>query len=149
MEIARNGSVLTHDLVTGLATCTYGGTLLVTNVGGSALQPGDTFKLFTAAAYAGMFTNIVYPNGYNWTNNLAGDGSVGVASLAGSPTLTYSQSAGHLNLSWTGPYKLQAQTNTLSIGISNNWHDVTGGGTSPVSVPIDSANGAVFFRLAQ
>src|SRR5439155_17347001 len=53
-----NKSVLTNDLIQGLARVTYGGTLTVTNLGGT-LAAGDTFKLFDAAIYDGAFTNIV------------------------------------------------------------------------------------------
>jgi autotransporter-associated beta strand protein len=149
MEIARNGSVLTRDFVTGVVTNTYGGTLIITNVGTSALQPGDSFKLFAAAVYLGAFTNIVYPAAYTWTNSLAVDGTVSVVAVSGPPTLQYTFSGSSLTFTWTGSYKLQAQTNSLDVGISNNWHDVAGGGTSGISVPVSTANGTVFFRLAQ
>jgi autotransporter-associated beta strand protein len=64
------------------------------------------------------------------------------------PTLNVSQSGNNLNFSWSGSFKLQAQTNSLNVGISTNWFDYPGGGSSPVTVPLDAANGAVFFRLS-
>jgi hypothetical protein len=65
------------------------------------------------------------------------------------PTLQYTNSFGtNLTFTWTGNFKLQAQTNTLAVGISTNWGDYPDGGTSPVNVPINVANGSVFFRLA-
>ena len=149
MEVARNGAVLSNDRISGVVTNTYGGTLIVTNVGSSALQPGDSFKLFSAAVYTGAFTNIVYPAGYTWTNSLAVDGTVSVVAVSGPPTLQYTFSGSSLTFTWTGSYKLQAQTNSLEVGISKNWYDVVGGGTSGVSVPVSAANGTVFFRLAQ
>ena len=136
-------------LVTGILTNTYGGTLVVTNVGTGALQVGDTFKLFTAATYLGAFTNLVYPAGYTWTNNLAVDGTIGIQGLAGSPTLNYSASGNHLTFTWTGSYKLQAQTNALDVGVTSKWFDVPGGASSPVTIPVNPANGCVFYRLAQ
>jgi hypothetical protein len=66
----------------------------------------------------------------------------------GQPVLTNGVSGNTITFSWGGPYKLQAQTNTLSVGVSNNWGDYPGGGSSPVSVTINKANGTVFFRLA-
>lgn len=63
------------------------------------------------------------------------------------PTLTN----GALNLSWpanqTG-YRLLAQTNPLSVGLTTNWQPVAGSElTNQVAVPIDPANPATFFRL--
>lgn len=53
-----------------------------------------------------------------------------------------------LNLNWTGSFKLQSQTNNLSVGLDTNWGDYPDGGSSPIIVPINVTNGAVFFRLA-
>jgi hypothetical protein len=67
------------------------------------------------------------------------------------PTLNYAVTGGGagINFSWTGSFKLQAQTNNLSTGLSGAWSDYPGGGTSPVAVPVDPAQGTVFFRLAK
>jgi autotransporter-associated beta strand protein len=68
--------------ISGLTSVAYGGTLTVTNLG-PALQSGDTFILFSSAAYTGGFTNIVLPTltgALVWnTNNLAVNGSISVA----------------------------------------------------------------------
>jgi autotransporter-associated beta strand protein len=70
--------------INGLTSVTYGGTLTVTNLG-PALQPGDSFTLFSSAAYSGGFTTIVLPSvtaGLGWnTNNLAVNGTLSVISL--------------------------------------------------------------------
>jgi hypothetical protein len=67
---------------------------------------------------------------------------------ANPPTLHYFQAGNTLTLSWTEPgFKLIAQTNTVSTGLSTNWGDVPSGATSPVNVDINPANGAVFFGL--
>ena len=43
---------------------------------------------------------------------------------------------------------LQAQTNTVRVGISTNWFTVTGSGsTNKVVIPINLVNGTVFYRL--
>jgi len=45
-------------------------------------------------------------------------------------------------------WKLQVQTNSINVGISNNWQTVTGSSTvNTWSLPIDPANGCVFCRL--
>ena len=46
-----------------------------------------------------------------------------------------------------GPFSLEAQTNTLSVGLSTIWAPYPNG-TNGVSVPIDPANPTVFFRLS-
>jgi hypothetical protein len=43
---------------------------------------------------------------------------------------------------------LEVQTNSLDVGISNNWVPVPdSSGTNHVVVPIDPANPSVFYRL--
>jgi len=83
----------TASKVAGLSSVRYGGTLTVTNVG-DALQAGDTFTLFSSAAYSGSFTNVVLPAlnpGLVWkTNNLSVNGSV---TVAGPSALALSSSA--------------------------------------------------------
>jgi hypothetical protein len=66
------------------------------------------------------------------------------------PTLTWEQEtgAGTLNLLWSGTgFRLQAQTNVPGYGLGPAWFDYPGGTTSPVTVPVDSRNGSVFYRL--
>ena len=54
-------------------------------------------------------------------------------------------------LSWPADHigwLLQAQTNTVKVGISTNWFTVTGSGsTNKVVIPINLVNGTVFYRL--
>jgi hypothetical protein len=56
-----------------------------------------------------------------------------------------------LNLVWppdhTG-WRLQAQTNPISVGLSNNWVDVPGStSVNSYSVTLNPANGTVFYRM--
>jgi hypothetical protein len=69
-----------------------------------------------------------------------------------SPTsLTASVSGGTVTLSWPADHigwRLETQTNSLSVGISTNWSVWPGSDTTnSVSVPIDQTQPAVFFRL--
>lgn len=48
----------TNDSAQVGGTLTYGGTLIVTNLGAAAFAPGDSFKIFSAANYSGAFTNV-------------------------------------------------------------------------------------------
>jgi T5SS/PEP-CTERM-associated repeat protein len=76
-----NKSATTNDNVIGLASVTYGGTLLLANLGGT-LTNGDTFTLFTATNYAGAFDSITAPAlapGLKWSfDRLLIDGVVRV-----------------------------------------------------------------------
>jgi len=65
------------------------------------------------------------------------------------PPMTVTNNGTSLNISWPyATYKLQAQTNSTSVGITGTWSDYPGGGTSPVTVPIDQNNGTVFLKLS-
>jgi len=67
------------------------------------------------------------------------------------PWLTSVVSGTNLLLSWDAVYigfKLQVQTNSINVGISNNWQTIPESGTvNDWTLPIDPANGCVFCRL--
>ena len=91
MEISKSGATLTADRVTGVTTLTYGGTLLVSNVGPDALLAGHSFQLFAATTYSGSFTTLTLPvlaAGLVWdTSRLSIDGTISVSgTLPGSWT---------------------------------------------------------------
>ena len=129
MEIARNGAALTNDLVTGITTVTYGGTLIVTNIGSSALQVGDSFQLFSAATKTGVFSSVIFPADYTFTNNLSINGSLTVLTAPPPPNFApggVSQLGdGTISLTMTGvvgtSYRLWASTNLALTPITNTW----------------------------
>ena len=67
------------------------------------------------------------------------------------PNISYGTSGNQFQLTWPADHTgwlLEAQTNTVSVGLSTNW--VTIPGSSSVNswtIPIDAAQGSVFFRL--
>jgi len=153
MEVSKTAS--TNDLVTGVTTLTYGGTLVLRNLGGP-LAVNDTFKPFNAATYVGSFSSVVSQTPgqtVTWdTSNLTADGTVRVATVAPAPvTLTSVVSGGNLNLSWPADqigWRLEVQTNSLAVGLNTNWVTVPGStGVTSVSVPVVPGNPTVFFRL--
>ncbi len=94
MEIDRNGgSSLADKIVLTSGTLNYAGTLVVSNLG-AALLGGEVFTLFSAPAYAGVFTNATLPalaTGLNWyLGGLTVNGSIKVnrAPLAGAASFT-------------------------------------------------------------
>lgn len=64
------------------------------------------------------------------------------------PKLNWAQNGSTLQISWAGNlFRLQAQTNGASTGLSTNWGDYPDGLASPVNVRLDSTRPSVFFRL--
>lgn len=131
--------------VTG--TLTYGGTITVTNAG-PALVAGDSFRVFKSG---GTGTLTVNGNaGIGLAFSFA-DGVVSVvtAGPSGPATITNSVSGNTLNLSWPAGqgWRLQAQTNSLAVGLTTNgWVDVTTTDGS-YSATVNPSNATVFYRL--
>jgi autotransporter-associated beta strand protein len=156
MELNKAGS--TNDSVVGITTVTYGGTLNVSNLGGT-LAGGDKFTLFSSLDRIGTFTSVNLPalgSGLSWTNMLSIDGSIMV--LGGVNTartnITYSVSGNSMTLSWPSDHtgwRLLAQTNHLNTGVSGNpvdWGTVPGSSsTNSVTVPLDGSKPSEFYKL--
>lgn len=66
------------------------------------------------------------------------------------PTISFQLLADGLQLSWQtsgGNWLLQCQTNPPSVGLGNDWVDVSGTTTNPFVIPFDPTAGLVFYRL--
>lgn len=155
IEIDKANGV--NDLVQGVTTVTYGGTLVLTNL--SAVAMNDTFKIFQAGSYTGSFSAIVSNPGTTWdTSRLNIDGtvkvlgtvsttpvSVGVSTASAGTELVFSWPQDHLG------WRLLTQTNNLNLGVSANsldWGTVAGStSTNQVYLPIDKSKPAGFYRL--
>jgi autotransporter-associated beta strand protein/YVTN family beta-propeller protein len=92
IELSKSGVNVTCDRVTVGGAVTYGGTLLVTKLGPTPLEAGDSVTLFAAASYLGAFTNLTLPSvggGLAWdTCNLSVNGSIAVVPSSGAPVFT-------------------------------------------------------------
>ena len=109
-------------------TLNAGGTLIVTNAGGTALAAGDTFNLFNAASYGGSFASVILPalaTGLAWnTSTLNTSGILSVVAASKPVFGNLSVTANGLNFSGTGgvagaTYYLLGSTNvTIPAG---NW----------------------------
>ena len=151
IEVSKTGA--TSDQLTGVVTANYGGTLFATNLAGT-LNIGDSFPVFSAAAHTGNFAAITGTPGtgkawkFNPTNGVL---SV-VLGVATNPTnITATVSGNLLTLSWPADHlgwTLQAQTNSITTGLTTNWVDVAGSAASNTNVmTINPANPTVFYRL--
>ena len=150
-----NKTLGTNDMVAGLGTVRFGGTLVLKNLAGK-LAVGDTFTLFNTGDLTGAFTNYVSDTPgqvVTWnTEKLQLDGTVKVLTATTIPVqLTSAVSGGKLNLAWPASqigWELQTQVNPLTVGLSTNWSAVAGStATNQMSFPINPASGSTFFRL--
>ncbi len=159
MKINRNGGACLNDRIALTSgTFTGGGVLEVTNLG-APLQAGDAFQLFSATTYGGSFAAANLPalgSHLYWTNTLAQNGKITVASLISlaATNLSWTVSGTNLNLFWPSDHigwRLLMQTNHLNLGLSVNPADWTTVGfsqtTNQVYVPINDLSPAAFYRL--
>lgn len=157
MKLDRAAGPNSDRLVAPSVTVNSGASLTVTNLGAN-LAAGDTFTLFSTPI-SGAFTTVTLPTlpsaDLYWTNKLAVNGTIAVLSSGTvNPTpapITVTAGAGSLTLTWpadrTG-WTLQVQTNSLAVGLGGNWVPVSGStATNSVTIPVNPANGAVFYRL--
>jgi autotransporter-associated beta strand protein len=129
-------------------------TLVITNAG-NPLTGGEVFQLFSKPVSG--FESVTLPvisSPLSWTNRLAIDGTIAVlGSIVNTnpPVLASTVTGNTLTLSWPADHtgwQLQAQTNSLSVGLSTNWVNVAGtSSTNQISLPANPANGVVFYRL--
>ncbi|HOX57244.1 MAG TPA: hypothetical protein P5205_11415 [Candidatus Paceibacterota bacterium] len=162
LKVSKSGGTVTADNLTvdpGYSL-TYGGTLVL-ELSGDPLGGSDEIKLFTADSYApgSAFSAIVPATpgpGRTWdTSTLTTDGKLRITStLPTTPTTVTPTVVGggtSLKLDWPVGYTgwaLQGQTNAAGTGITTDWHYVPGSDqVSTMTIPIDAANGSVFFRL--
>jgi len=156
LNVGTNADLL-RATNTGPATITYGGVLKVVPLAGT-ITATNTFKMFSASNYAGSFTALsptTPGTGLGWnTNTLTTDGILRVVSTVNTArtNITFTVTGNQLNLSWPADHigwRLQAQTNPVTVGLKSNWFDVPGSTTvSNITVPVNPANGSVFYRMA-
>jgi autotransporter-associated beta strand protein len=145
--IKVNANTSANDKLVGVGNLTYGGTLVVTNIGSNPL-PGGVLKLFDATTYSGSFAAIVPakpgPNATWDTSNLAVNGTLKVISTAppyppqfnGTPVV---QGDGGFRLSFSGPagfaYRVWGSTNVALTPVSTTWTVLSSGtfNTGPVT----------------
>jgi autotransporter-associated beta strand protein len=148
-----NAATRTNDLVRGLTMVTYGGTLALSNLSGT-ITASSAFKLFSANSYHGAFaalTPAIPGLGLAWnTNTLATDGTLRVVST--SPVMMSNNRTGNLlSFSWPADHvgwRLQAQTNSSSVGLGYNWFNVPNSiVTNQIAFTLDPTAGCVFYRL--
>jgi hypothetical protein len=154
-----NAATGTNDEIVA-GTLSYGGTLIVSNLGGT-LTNGATFQLFGSPAYpATSFGSITLPalnTGLGWQTNLTVDGTIKVVTVSApvSPTIgSISVSGGNVIISGTnntgasGTYHVLTATN-IALPLSN-WTVLTNGNFDNGNFSSTNAtgtNGRLFYIL--
>jgi hypothetical protein len=145
-----DGDFNTNDLITGMNSVAYGGNLIVTNIGATALASGETFQLFqNSGAYAGNFSSItILPATGLYGSFAPSTGILTITTTPPPPTIMASVSGSQINISWPANYlgwSLQMQTNLLNA----NWITVPNSSlVTSTNFPIFNGNNTVFFRMA-
>jgi autotransporter-associated beta strand protein len=156
MKINSAGSPNSDKLAAPSVTINSGATITLNNIGSTNLVAGNTFTLFSTPV-SGSFTITNLPSlpgsSLYWTNELSVNGTIAVVSAVVGPSapehLTNGYSAGVLTLSWPAGegWRLQMQTNGLSVGLGTNWNYITDGSVTSTNITVDSTKPTVFYRL--
>ena len=143
----KSGTTLTGDLVQGLGTVTYGGTLAVTATG-SALAAGDSFTLFAATGYAGSFTTITLPtlgSGLAWdTSNLAVNGTIAVAAL---PVITTQPANQSVTQGSPATFSVTATGTALNYQWQKNGTSIGGATAASYTISSTTTNDAASYSV--
>lgn len=148
-----DGTTATNDVVVLGSTVTYGGVLKIVPTG--TITNGQTFTLFSGAGatdpsnFGGIVVSpAVSGTSFTFTNGIL-TAVVAPVGPSGPGSITNSYSGGVLSLSWPAGqgWRLQQQTNSLSVGLNTNWIYLTDGTLSSTNITVDSANPTVFYRL--
>ena len=124
--------------------------------GAPAPVAGNTYNLIQAVSFVGTFVSNSLPAlnpGLAWNTAGLSNGVLSVIqSVATNPTnITFSITGSQLLLQWPADHtgwKLQAQTNNLSVGLGTNWATLPNSQTTNrFLAPLDVGNGSVFYRL--
>jgi len=134
--VRADGRIFYADLQTGLIKA-----FSWAQFGGSAILPnGLTVHGFGQDAAGELYALLT---------NTSANGTGGVVYKLVGLRLAFARNGNQLDISWpTIAGHLETQTSSLSVGLAGNWITVPGSAaTNHVIVPLDQANGSVFYRL--
>ena len=167
-EIAASGNVTlegttvikldgaTNDVVAAGGTITYGGTLNLANISGTALAGGNSFKIFNAAVYTGTFSGITPTTpgaGLSWNTSQLSSGVISVSGSSGAVITSTSLSGTNLVFSGSGgtasaPYYVLSTTNLLTgPWITNTTGNFLSNGNFSVTNAIKYDNPNLFYMI--
>jgi hypothetical protein len=149
---------LNNSSVSAGNTITFGGTLVVTNLGGPIAR-GDTFTLLSAPNLTGNFAALVLPgltNGLVWdTNSLLTSGTLTAVAVTNPVITSFTFSNGQFNVTGSGGvagsyYYILTTTNLATpltnwIAVATNQFNAAGNFSAAVSIPTNLPAG--FYTL--
>lgn len=157
----------TNDVVAAERWSTLQGTIRMENIGSTPFAIGQSFRILENLNGANVPNNPDNPNhipvmspmapgvGMQWDlSEIRTNGIVSIIAGGTTPPALMSVFNGTNTLTFTwgatnAGFQLQVQTNSLSVGLSDNWVPVTGSEfTNRVDVTIDPEAPAVFYRLS-
>jgi fibronectin-binding autotransporter adhesin len=154
MKISKTAA--TNDVVTGVSTLTFGGTLTVNNQAGTFVG-GESYQLFNATSYSGNFAATNLPAlgsglAWNWNPSTGNLSVVAPVTIPATGTnLSYAITGGGttLTLNWPPSYLgWLAQSNSVDLGNTNDWHDITGSASvTNLIINLDPNQANVFYRM--
>ena len=118
----------------------------------ATLTPANGILATNLAAVKFDFTTPASENGYCGYSQIGLFGIPPVIPIATNPTnISFQVVANNFTLNWPSDHigwRLQSQTNSLNAGLGTNWADVAGSSvTNQMSIPMNSTEGSVFYRL--
>jgi N-acetylneuraminic acid mutarotase len=156
--VTITGNYLGNQDVTNVTVCGIPATILadysptqIVVTAGTAVIPLSGDVVVDSTSYG----TTVATNAYSYVSLAAPSATIGSKAYAylPPPTITTAFDGTNLQLSWPTNclgWELEAQTNPASAGLGTNWFLVTGStATNQFLIPINPANGSVFYRLHQ
>ena len=146
-----NTTVSNGTLVLAVASLDTNSTVSVSS--GAVLQLNfATTNVVTSLVLNGVQQAAGVYSSINAPAYITGSGSLQAITGAAAPSatlLTNSFSGANLSLSWPAGqgWRLQQQTNALSVGLRTNWVDATDSSVSSTNITVDKARPTVFYRL--
>ena len=117
----------------------------------ATLTPASGALATNVAALKFDFTSPPPENGYCGYSEIQVFGDPTFVTATNPTNITVQLTGNNLTLSWPGDHtgwRLQVQTNDLTVGLGTNWVDVIGATTTnQMSFSIDPASGSVFYRM--
>jgi fibronectin type 3 domain-containing protein len=118
----------------------------------SIIATNTTSLVFTNAGLANGALYYYVVSGTNYFGESANSAVVSVRPVSESPPmLGFALVANQMRFTWPTDHigwKLQAQTNSLNLGLGTNWFTVANSSTTNLLLqPVNPTNGAVFYRL--
>jgi hypothetical protein len=143
-----DGQLNNSTVTTGVMTSSEANAHLYLGGNPDFIQVPDDQQFFAGAlAQAALFTNALTASQIQQIYNNA----VPVTVNPNPTNIVFSVAGNELTLTWPTDHigwQLQAQTNTLSVGIGTNWVNVSGTSTTnQVVIPVNPNDGSVFYRL--